>query len=195
MLFWPFYAIVFKPKIRYEDKADFKAHRRAGAVLITNHYNMFDFILNIYLCLPRKLYIVASELAFQNKLITFGMKFFGGIQANRNTHSLRFIDESVRLLQQGKLVQIFPEGRNTDDGEIQPFHPTYLLMALRADAVIIPVVTDGHYGLLRRAHLYVGRTIRLSECGLTNPASKEQLAAVNDRIRDRIVAMRRALGD
>ena len=192
---FPTYWVFFKRKTYYEDKEDYKKHKKSGAMIISNHYNMLDFILNMFLVLPRKLYIVASEFAFHNKLIAFGMRFFGGIQADRNKKSLRFIDESVSLIKKGKLVQIFPEGHNTPDGEIKGFRPSYIMIALRADSVIIPIVTDGNYHIFKRTHVIVGKAIYLSEYGLSESSSKSEILTANEQIRDRVIALRKKLDE
>ena len=154
---YPVQLLFFKRKTYYEDKEDYRRHKKQGALIISNHYNVFDYIMNLFFVLPRKLNIVASEYSFRNKLISFGMRFFGGIKVDRFSKSLRFMDESIALIKKGKLVQIFPEGRNTPDGEIQDFKPTYIIIALRSDSVIIPIVTDGNYGFFRRgkSNIYV----------------------------------------
>lgn len=192
---FPTYWVFFKRKTYYEDKKDYKKHKKSGAMIISNHYNLLDFILNMFLVLPRKLNIVASEYAFQNKLLAFGMRFFGGIQADRNKKSMRFIDESVSLIKNGKLVQIFPEGRNTPDGNIGEFKPTYIMIALRADSVIIPIITDGNYHIFKRTHVMVGRAIHLSEYGLGESSSKADIITANAAIRQRVLELKKTLDE
>ena len=47
---------------------------------------------------------------------------------------------SNELIKKGQLVQIFPEGRNTPDGKIHEFKQSYIVIAHRANAPIIPIV-------------------------------------------------------
>ncbi len=190
---YPLYWIFFKRKTYYEDKADFKRHKKQGAMVICNHFNVFDYMMAMFFMLPRKLYIIASEYSFRNKLISFGMRFYGGIETNRNSKSLKFMDESIALIKKGKLVEIFPEGHNTPDGEIHEFKPSYILIALRADSVIIPIVTDGNYGFFRQAHLLVGKAIYLSEYGIDKHSSKEEILEANEKIRQRVIGLKAQL--
>ena len=190
---YPAQLVFFKRKTYYEDKADYKRQKKKGALIISNHFNILDYIMNMFLVLPRKLYIVASEYAFRNKLISFGMRFFGGIQADRNSRSMGFIDKSVELIKKGSLVQIFPEGHNTPDGQIKDFRPTFIMIALRAGSRIIPVVTDGSYSLFKRAHVMVGRSIDLSEYGLNEHSSKQDIISANEAIRERVIKLRERL--
>ncbi len=190
---YPLQLVFFKRKTYYEDKEDYKRHKKQGALVICNHYNVFDYMMAMFFMLPRKLYIVASEYSFRNKLISFGMRFFGGIHVDRVSKSMRFIDESIALIKKGKLVEIFPEGQNTPDGEIQEFKPSYIIIALRSDSAIIPIVTDGNYGFFRRAHILVGKAIYLSEYDIDGHSLKSEILEANDKIRKRMLSLKEQL--
>jgi 1-acyl-sn-glycerol-3-phosphate acyltransferase len=101
----------------------------------------------MFVLCPHKLCVVAAEIAFKNPFLRFGMKFFGGIEANRVTKDKSFVPKSVEEIKKGNLVQIFPEGHNTPDGKIHPFYKSYIAIPLDAKAPIIPIVTDGNYGM------------------------------------------------
>lgn len=190
---YPLQLLFFKRKTYYEDKADYKRHKKQGALVICNHFNVFDYMMAMFFVLPRKLHIIASEYSFRNKLIAFGMRFYGGIETNRLSKSLKFMDESIALIKKGKLVEIFPEGHNTPDGKIHEFKPSYILIALRADSVIIPIVTDGNYGFFKRTHILVGKAIYLSEYGIDRHSSKSEILEANDKIRERMLSLKEQL--
>lgn len=177
---WPAQAVFFKRKTYYEDKKAQSRIVRGSALIVSNHYNILDYILNVFLFSTRKLYVVLSEWIFQqSRFFTFGMKFFGGIRADRDTMGMGFIDESIRVLEKGGVVQIFPEAHNTDDGEMHDFKPSYVLIALRSGAPIIPVMVDGNYGIKKRAHVIIGKKIYLSDyCNTYNP-TREQIEELN----------------
>lgn len=189
---YPFKWLYFKNKIYYETE-NVPKRVKGGALVISNHFNPLDYVLNVYVFFPRKLYIVASEHAFKNAFLRFGMKFWGGIQANRVTKSMHFVTESIREIKKGHLVQIFPEGHNTDDGTIKPFYSSYILIALKAKAPIVPVITDGNYGLFKRVHLMVGESIDLSS-HITGPkATREDITRLNDMVYEKVLRLRKEL--
>lgn len=159
----PAHLLFFKKKIYYENREKQGRRVRGGALIVSNHFSPFDYVLNVVVFFPRKLWVVASEDAFPNKLQSFGMKFWGGIKADRRTKSPFFITESIKHLKKDHLVQIFPEGHNTPDGKIHEFYPSYILIALRSGKPIIPVVTDGNYGIFKRTHLIIGEPIVLAD--------------------------------
>ena len=189
--FWLFW-LLFKRKTYYEDGDPRRKSRRFNGpkLIISNHYCVLDFMLNLFLVLPRKLWVVASEHAYRNKLQGFGMRFFGGIPCDRRIRSMRFMEKSVEVLKNGGMVQIFPEGRNTDDGLIGPFYASYIVIAHRAGVPIIPIVTDGNYGFFKRTHVLVGNEIDLKDYitaeGPIIP--RDQLESANEAIRNHVLA-------
>lgn len=190
---WWLYWVFFKRKTYYEDGDPRRKGRFKGPkLIISNHYGVFDFMLNMFLVLPRKLWVVASEHAYRNKLQGFGMRFFGGIPCDRRIRSMRFMEKSVEVLKNGGLVQIFPEGKNTDDGQIGPFYASYIVIAHRAGVPIVPIITDGSYGFRRRTHVLVGSEIDLKDyVTATGPIiPRDQLEAANKAIRDRVLALK-----
>ena len=191
--FW-LYWLFFKRKTYYEDGNPRRKSRRfkGPKLIISNHYCVLDFMLNMFLVLPRKLWVVASEHAYRNKLQGFGMRFFGGIPCDRRIRSMRFMERSVEVLKRGGLVQIFPEGKNTDDGLIGPFYASYIVIAHRAGVPIIPIMTAGNYGFFKRTHVLVGNEIDLKDYitaeGPIIP--RDQLESANEAIRSKVLALK-----
>lgn len=181
ILAWPLQLIVFKRKTYYEDKKEQGRFIKGGALVISNHYHMFDYIVNAFLFPFRKLYVVLSEMIYQkSRFFNFGMAIFGGIRSDRDIMSMRFIDQSVKTLEKGRLVQIYPEAHITPDGLMHDFKPSYIMIALRANVPILPVMIDGNYGAFKRAHVIIGKKIYLSDyCTSLNP-TREEIQALND---------------
>ena len=191
---YPIGLLFFKTKIYYQNSKAPKLNRiKGGALIISNHFNAMDYVHNALIFFPRKLYVVAGEIAFRNFWITLGMKFWGGIQANRVTKDMSFIQKSADLMRKGKLVQIFPEGRNTDDGKLQPFFPSYITMALSGEAPIIPVICDGTYSLFKRTHAIVGEPIDLWAMLGDKEPTKEDIEHFNKIIHTKALELQQEL--
>ena len=190
---YPFNWLFFKRKTYYEDKKACRRCFRGGNLIISNHYNPLDYVANCFVVFPRKLYVVASEDGFRNPFRKYGMIFWGGIQANRVTGNMHFVAESVRTLRRGKLVQIFPEGHNTDDGTIKEFYPSYILIALRARCPIVPVVSDGNYGFFKRLHVIIGKPIDLYDYLAGDKHTREDIPRLNEIVRGKVLELREEL--
>ncbi len=196
ILGYPLQLLFFKRKTYYEDKSEQGRRVRGGALVISNHYSPLDYVMNMFLFPFRKLHVVMSEVTFRGrkkKLFKFLTKFHGGICSDRDIMGMKFIDDSVEVIENGGLVQIFPEAHITTDGDMHEFKTSYLMIALRSDAPIIPVIIDGSYGFFKRSHVIIGKKIYLSDyCTSLNP-TKEEILALNDIVYKKSLALKEEL--
>ena len=195
ILGYPFVFLYFKTKIYYEDKSVQSRKIDGGALIVTNHFNQSDFAQNMFVLCPHKLCVVAAEIAFANPFLRFGMKFFGGIEANRVTKDKSFVKKSVEEIKKGNLVQIFPEGHNTPDGKIHPFYKSYLAIPLESRAPIIPIVTDGNYGFFKRARIIIGKPINVWDYMETDTYTREDFTRLNDIVFNKVLELRQEIED
>lgn len=191
---WPAQVLFFKRKTYYEDKRTSNRFIKGGALIISNHYSVLDYMVNMFLFPCRKLFVVMAEMIFKRgKFFHWAMRCFGGIRSDRDIMGMRFIDESVRVLEKGKLVQIYPEAHISKDGSMLDFKPSYIMIALRANVPIIPVMTDGNYGFFKRVHVIIGKKIYLSDyCASLNP-TREEIVALNEMVRNKALELRAEL--
>ena len=178
----PVHWLFFKRKVYYEDKKVQGRRVRGGALIISNHFCPLDYVMNVVLFFPRKLFVLTLPLVFRSKLMRTLMKFWGGIEVNQESKNPRFIIEAAKEIKNGHLVQIFPEGHNTPDGKMHPFYPSYVAIALRANAPIIPVITDGNYGIFKRTHVIIGKPINPRDYLTGEKYTKEDMLRINEII-------------
>ena len=191
---YPIQWLFFKQKTYYEDKKNPKTFK-GGKLLISNHYNFFDYGVTSFMVFPRRLSAVTSEGPFKYKFLRFGMKFFGAIECNRITKNMGFMDKAADVIKKGQLVQIYPEGRNTPDGKIHPFKKSYLIIAHRAKAPIVPVITDGNYGIFKRTSVIVGNEIDVSKFFTTDREMppREEIEKANEYVYNKVLELREEL--
>ena len=191
---YPFQLLFFKRKTYYVDKKNTHLFK-GGKLIVSNHFSMFDYVLTSFIVFPRKLNVVASEMPFKNKLLKFGMKFFGVIEANRETKNMNFINKCANVLKKGQLVQIYPEGKNSPDGKIHEFKASYTLIAHRANVPIVLVITDGNYGLFKRTSVIISEEIDVSKFMDVNSKTtkKEERERLNNYIHTRALELRAEL--
>ena len=79
-------------------------------------------------------------------------------------------------------MQIFPEGHNTPDGQLHPFYPSYLVLALMGGVPIIPVVLDGNYSFKGRQHVLIGEPIDIADQFPGGKYTQADLERVNEQI-------------
>jgi 1-acyl-sn-glycerol-3-phosphate acyltransferase len=72
------------------------------------------------------------------------MRVFGAFPV-KETGSRKALRLSLEQLQRGGGLVIFPEGGRTRDGEMQPFKPGFVRLAIDTGASIVPVTIIGAY--------------------------------------------------
>ena len=194
ILGYPIQLLFFKRKVFYEDKKNTKI-RKGGKLIISNHYNLFDYGLNAFMGFPRKLTAVSSEIPFKYGIARFGMKFFGTIEANRDTYNMGFVEQAAEVIRKGGLVQIFPEARNTPDGKIHEFKPSYVVIAEMAECKILPIISDGNYGVFKRVSVMIGKEIDIGQIvtAKNGVLTKQDVNQINQVIFDKVLQLRETL--
>lgn len=194
ILGYPIQLLFFKRKVFYEDKKNTKI-RKGGKLIISNHYNLFDYGLNAFMVFPRKLTAVSSEIPFKYGIARFGMKFFGTIEANRDTYNMGFVEQAAEVIRKGGLVQIFPEARNTPDGKIHEFKPSYVVIAEMAECKILPIISDGNYGVFKRVSVMIGKEIDIGQIvtAKNGVLTKQDVNQINQVIFDKVLQLRETL--
>jgi len=187
---FPFQLIFFKKRVYYEDKKDTSRFVKGGALVVSNHRSLMDFMMAVFLFPFRKLYCLMSELIFSHgPFVSFGTKIMGGIKIDRRNYDFSFIDTSVNMLNKNKLLAVYPEGKVNLKNGLLHFHPTYILIALRSGKPIIPIYTDGTYSIKKRTRVVIGKKIYLNEyCNNLNP-SKEEIERLNNIVRNKILEL------
>lgn len=154
--------LFFKPK-RYDWNGKRKRLPKSF-ILVSNHTSLMDFVLYLT-CFPfRTLYFLMAEVLFRKgKLFAAFLRGLGGIRVDRETLDFGFIRQSLAILDRGGIVGIFPESRLPVNGVHFPFKPSVVFIALHTDVPIVPIYTDGNYGLFKRARYMVGEPLYLRE--------------------------------
>ena len=114
-----------------------------GGVMITpNHISDCDPTA-IGVALPRATYFMAKEELFEMKYIGTLIRWLHGFPVKRYSADLTALRYAEELLEQGECVVIFPEGKLSETGQLQPILPGALLIAERAKVPIVPTIIIG----------------------------------------------------
>ncbi len=121
--------------------------RRGGVLITPNHISDADPTA-IGLALPRSCYVMAKEEIFSMGFLGTLSRWLHGFPVKRYTADRAALRYAEDLLKRGEAVVMFPEGKLSEDGTLQPILPGALLIAQRAGVPIIPTVIEGTDSLL-----------------------------------------------
>ena len=161
-------------------------------VYMANHASLIDTPA-LFAYLPYQFRIMAKKSLFNVPFMGWHLRTAGHFpidqQNPRKTAlSLRRVIEGVK---NGRSLAVFPEGRRTDDGQLQKFETGAFKIALRAGVPIVPVTIRGTFEMLPRTSLAPrpGRVdVIISEPIDTTEYTEKTVAALIERTRAAIAA-------
>lgn len=184
--------LFFKPKIHTENNR--KKSLKKPCILMSNHQSLLDFVLYLIIFPFNTIRFLMAEILFRRcGIFTWFLYKIGGIKVDRDNYDFNFIEDSLEVLDKGGIVGIFPESRLPVNGKHFPFKAGVALIALRTDAPIIPVYTDGNYGLFKRANIIIGDEIDIREFTLSENPEDEDVERLTQILENKIYDLKRQM--
>ncbi len=185
----------FRTKVLYEDRSAQGRHIKGSAIVISNHTSVFDYAVYLFVFFTRTLRFQMAEVLYKKPLLGPFLHCMGGIRVDRDTHDFGFMPKSLRILERGGVVGIFPESRLPLPGEARPlpFKVSSAYLALTSGAKIVPVVTNGSYFCRKRARVLIGKPILVADLLEAGKSDTENLQIVSERLRERIMELEKLL--
>ena len=118
--------------------------RDGGLLMLSNHQSYLDPPI-LGAKLPRPMAYLAKSELFRNPVFGWGIRQLNAFPVRQGKGDVGAMKESIRLLQAGWLLNIFPEGGRTSDGELNPAQKGAGLIIRRAGVKVLPTVIDGSY--------------------------------------------------
>ena len=115
-----------------------------GVLLVSNHQSYLDPVL-LAVKLGRPMSYMAKSELFKNPIFAWLIRSLHAFPLRQGKGDKGAIEETIRRLQEGHLLAVFPEGTRTEDGNLQPIQRGVALVVRRAAVPIVPVVLDGSF--------------------------------------------------
>ncbi len=154
--------VLFSLVYRIEIEGKEHLPERGKAIVSPNHFSMMDPII-IGAFLPRKVNFMAKEELFSNKLFALILNKLGVFPVKRGGADIGAIRTALRILNNGDIFCIFPEGTRSKAGEILKAKPGAAMIAIRARSPIIPIAIIGDYKLFSKVKIIIDKPIYLSD--------------------------------
>ena len=163
---------------------------RGPAMLVANHASLIDILVLFDLFRPFK-WVSKAEI-FRVPVIGWNMRLNGYVPLVRGSGESvrRMLARCGELLDAGSPVLIFPEGRRTDDGTLQPFRNGAFDLAVRHGVPVFPIAVHGTHHALPKRGLVLREHVdaRVEVLPPLDPADYADAVALRDAARERIAA-------
>jgi 1-acyl-sn-glycerol-3-phosphate acyltransferase len=182
--------------IRYQvEGAEHIQHTRAAVYAVNHTSNVEPPILFAALrdLFPRLRILYKAELRKLPVLVrAFDLAGFVPLERGNPEQSLPAIDRAADALRAGHSFLIFPEGTRSRTGALLPFKKGGFIMALKAQAPVVPVAIAGARDAMRKGSVIIRPvlvTVRIGSPVETSGLRMEDRDAVVTRVRGAVESM------
>ena len=180
--------------IRYRVRGREHVPGNRAVVFCSNHESNVDPPV-LFQALHRRLHVLfKAELT---KLPILGAVMVAGgfvpVERDRREASMASIDRAAQSIRSGNSFLIFPEGTRSRTSELLPFKKGGFIMAIKAQAPIVPVAVSGGRAAMRKGSWFVRPVmvdVRIGEPVETSGLSLEDRDELIEVVRARIERLR-----
>ena len=116
--------------------------RRGPAIIVSNHISGVDPLLIQAVC-PRLIHWMVAKEYTNLPVLSWVFKQIGAIPVERSGRDLASTRAAMRVLADGNVLGVFPEGRIESSRQLLPFQTGVALMAVKTEVPVFPVYLDG----------------------------------------------------
>lgn len=168
--------------------------REGPLLIVANHLHLADPPL-LGISIRRKVMFMAKEELFRQPFVSYFMRRFGTFPVHRGRFDRQALRQALQLLAKGMALMVFPEGKRSRSGQLQPASHGAALIAAHSGVPILPVGisgTDKIKGLTWWLHrpkitVNIGPPFYLASPG--SKVTREELADFTDNIMRHIAAV------
>lgn len=161
-----------------------------GAIVCSNHPGTFDMFF-IACKVKRLVHYMAKEELFKNPILAYILPRIGAFPVKRGKGDIDSIRTALRILKEGKILGILPEGTRTGVNNSRKVKPKagVALIAVKANVPIIPAAISGNYKkLFSKVKVVYGEPIYLNNQH-GKKYTKEELEEISSNIMNRVYSL------
>jgi len=164
---------------------------QSGSYIVAcNHINILDPVILSSEC-RRPIHFMAKSEAFKNKIGAWFLTHLNVFPVNRGRNDKASVDYAIKLVENGHVLGIFPEGTRSKDLKPQKPKSGVALIAKQTKADILPVALycEQNRLLFRKITVRFGKPIKYEELGFNDETSSRERREAAEKIMARIVSL------
>jgi 1-acyl-sn-glycerol-3-phosphate acyltransferase len=168
---------------RIEDQSLKFIPEKGPLILVCNHINAIEVPVVFPRLHPRSVTGFAKSETWDNPILGPIFDLWDVIPIHRGQADTTAMKQGLKMLAEGRILVITPEGTRSGDGRLQQGHPGVATLALRSGAPILPMVYYGNeafYQNMRRLRrtdfrIRVGAQFRVEFQGIITNDIRRQI--------------------
>ena len=164
-------------------------------IIVCNHASYFDPPLVGTAVRHHLIHFMAKEELFRNPLMNWFLRYVHTFPVHRGRIDRRAVMESFRVLKQGEVLGIFPEGTSKDQGILGKFHDGFAGIAMKAGVPVLPAAVINSRPLPKKKGpvcVVFGEPVMPPK---EMHADREAVKSFTDEIRNIVLAMLNQYGE
>lgn len=175
--------IICIPIFRIKVKGLENIEKTDKIIVCANHKSLLDPIF-LAISLPQRIYFMAKKELFDKPFVGGFLKALGAFPVDRFGRDLKALRASVALVNEEKILGIFPEGTRVKEAKRENVKDGVAFIALKAKADIMPVEIISTYKPFRKSEILIKKPIAVNE--FASLKNKEAMKKMTDRVYDKI---------
>lgn len=164
------------PLYRFEILGTEKFPEEGGILICSNHIHALDPPV-VGMTSPRVVHFMAKEELFKVPVLGKILPQVNAFPVKRGMSDREALRNALKILKNGDVVGLFPEGTRSDDGVLKPGLSGAGFFALRGNADVMPCAIIGPYKPFRKVKVVYGEPVLMEEYR-ERKASAEEVTAV-----------------
>ncbi|WP_033543830.1 lysophospholipid acyltransferase family protein [Planococcus sp. CAU13] len=152
---------VLTPLYRFEVTGTEKFPKQGGILLCSNHIHALDPPV-VGMTAPRTVHFMAKEELFKVPVLGRILPQVNAFPVKRGMSDREALRSALKILKNGDVVGLFPEGTRSDDGILKKGLSGAGFFALRGDADVMPCAIIGPYKPFRKVKVVYGDPVLMA---------------------------------
>ncbi len=157
--------------------------QQGGYILASNHCSAIDPMIVCQGIRRRQIHFMAKTELFQVPVLKHVIRWLNAFPVSRGTGDTSAIDTAVKVIQDGDVLGLFPEGTRSKDGNMLRFKSGLALIAQRTGAPVLPTTItycDPKKGFRSRVVVNYGKLMTCEELGIHSTGAEASLSSARE---------------